>query len=289
MEILDHPVLKQVISVLVILIIAVVINKVLRYIFNRYLENSATSLNVDPTRYKFLKNALTAIIAVVALVAIFYSIPALSSLGTTLFAGAGIITVIVGFASQQAFSNIISGIFIVISKPFRVGDIIKIGTAYGGTVEDITLRHTVIRNFENRRIIVPNSVISSETIENSSIYDPKICNFIFIGISYDSDIDKAIKIIQEEAESHPSFLDNRTEEDKKNGVPPVVVRLMDFGDSSVNLRASVWSANAGAGFAMKCDLHKSIKERFDREGIEIPFPYRTLVFKDRKYPENLSN
>lgn len=289
MEILDHPLLIQLLTVFVILIVAVVTNKVLRFIFNRYLENSAHTLNVDPTRYRFLKNALTAIIAVVALVFIFQSIPALEVFGTTLFAGAGVLTVIIGFASQQAFSNIISGVFIVISKPFRVGDIIRIGNIHGGMVEDITLRHTVIRNFENRRIIVPNSVISSETIENSSIYDPRICNFVFLGISYDSDVDKAIAIIQEEAEKHPDFLDNRTNDEIKDGQPAIVVRLIEFAESSVILRASVWSKDPGTGFAMKCDLHKSVKQRFDREGIEIPFPYRTLVFKDPKESGNLSN
>lgn len=289
LEFTGHPLLKQVLTILVILVLAFVFNKILRFLFNRYLENSAESLNVDPTRYKFLKNALTAIILVITLVIIFQSIPSLRSLGTTLFAGAGILTVILGFASQQAFSNIISGLFIVISKPFRVGDIIRISNLYGGTVEDITLRHTVIRNFENRRIIVPNSVISSETIENSSIYDPRICNFILIGISYDSDIDKAIEIIREEAEKHSDFLDNRTPEDMDKGDPAVVVRLIEFGDFSVNLRASVWSGDPATGFAMKCDLLKSIKHRFDNSGIEIPFPYRTLVFKDPGLLGRLSN
>ncbi|MDZ7777461.1 MAG: mechanosensitive ion channel [Bacteroidales bacterium] len=74
-----------------------------------------------------------------------------------------------------------------------------------GTVEDITLRHTVIRNFENRRIIVPNSVISSETIINSNIIEDKVCNFVEISISYDSDVDKAMALMQEEAMSHPNL------------------------------------------------------------------------------------
>ncbi|MBU0765081.1 MAG: mechanosensitive ion channel, partial [Bacteroidetes bacterium] len=86
----------------------------------------------------------------------------------------------------------------------------------------------------------------------------------------------------EEAQKHPGFLDHRTEEDKASGEPPVAVRLISFGDSSVNLRGYVWAANPMAAFIMKCDLHKSIKERFDNEGIEIPFPYRTVVFKNKK-------
>jgi small conductance mechanosensitive channel len=112
---------------------------------------------------------------------------------------------------------------------------------------------------------------------------------VIFGISYDSDVDKAIGIIQEEAQKHPDFFDNRSPEEIKDGVPPVMVRLIEFSDSSVNLRASVWSKDPGTGFAMKCDLYKSVKYRFDREGIEIPFPHRTLIFKDPKIPGHLSN
>jgi small-conductance mechanosensitive channel len=211
-----------------------------------------------------------------------YTIPALRTLSVSLLAGAGILAVIIGFASQAAFSNIISGIFIVIFKPFRVGDRLKIGTDVTGVVEDITLRHTVIRNFENKRLIIPNSVISNETLENASIGDEKICRWVEIGISYDSDIDKAMKIMEQEAMKHPDYIDNRTEEEKENKEPAVRVRVLGFGDSSVNLRAWVWAKDPPAAFRLGTDLNKSIKERFDKEGIEIPFPYRTITFKEKQ-------
>ena len=127
--------------------------------------------------------------------AIFYFTPSLRALGTTIFAGAGIFAAIIGFASQQAFSNIIGGIFIVIFKPFRVGDLIEIGVASKGTVEDITLRHTVIRDFENKRIVIPNSAISSETILNSHLKDGRINRRIEFRVFLDTDIDRAIEII----------------------------------------------------------------------------------------------
>jgi small-conductance mechanosensitive channel len=220
-----------------------------------------------------------------ALIAIFILIPPLKSLGLTLFAGAGLLTAILIFASQQAMANIISGIFIVASKPFRVDDIVKIGDMRLGKVEDIMLRHTIIRDFENRRIIIPNSVMSTETIVNSTIKDEAICNFVEFGISYDSEVNLAMNIIQQEAINHPNYIDHRTEEDKKEGVPPVRVRVIGFGDSSVNLRAYVWTKDHSSGFVLKCELFKSVKEQFDKQGIEIPFPYRTLVFKNQ--PESV--
>ncbi len=188
----------------------------------------------------------------------------------------------IGFAAQNAFANIISGCFITIFKPFRIGDKIKfVGKDVSGTVEDITMRHTVVRTFENKRIIIPNSVVSVDIIENAHFAEEKICRFLEIGISYDSDVDKAIAIMRDETKKHPDFFDNRTEEEKQKQVDPVKAKVLGFGDFSVTLRAWVWAKDNATGFDMVCDLNKSIKERFDREGIEIPFPYRTLVFKDK--------
>jgi small-conductance mechanosensitive channel len=276
---LDSKYFKYALIVVITLVAAMIITRVLRFTMNRFFIRSSQKLNVDSTKFNFLKNAVSFMVFIAAFIFIFIMIPELKSLGLTLTAGAGVITAVLVFASQQAFSNIISGIFIVIFQPFRVNDHIKIGELFVGYVEDITLRHTVIRNYENRRIVVPNSVISAETITNSNIVEDKINNFLEIGISYDSDIDKAMEIMRSEAIKHPNFVDNRTDEDKENNVPPVIVRVIDLADWSVNLRAYVWSENSPSGFVMKCDLRKSIKERFDKEGIEIPFPYRTVVFK----------
>jgi len=273
---------RYIIVPLVIILLAFFISKILRGLMSRYFTRSSNFLKVDKTRFNFLKNAVSFIIYILAFVVIFYSIPQLRALGVTLFAGAGIFAAILGFASQQAFSNIISGIFIVMFKPFRVGDVVKIGTDYLGAIEDITLRHTVIRNYENSRIIMPNSVISSETIINSTITDEKVCSFLELGISYDSNVDKAIEIIRRETVKHPYFVDNRSSEAKDKNEPPVIVRVISFGDSSVNLRAYVWAKDSDSSFVMKCDLNKAIKEAFDKEGIEIPFPYRTIVYKNKK-------
>lgn len=282
----DNSYINTAIYVAAIFLVSYILLKILKVIMNRFILKSSGDLKVDPTQFKFLNNALGAVIFFTALAIIFTTIPKLKALGVTLFAGAGIFAAIIGFASQAAFSNIVSGIFIVIFKPFRVGDIIKISNLYSGVVEDITLRHTVISDFENKRLIIPNAVISAETIHNSNIVDKKVCNHIWYGISYDSDVDLATTIIQEEAMKHPNFLDNRTPEEKAAGVPPVIVRLMEFAESSIQLRANVWSEGPLEGFELKCDINRTIKKRFDSEGIEIPFPYRTIVYKEKKKEAN---
>ena len=267
------------IMVLIILTITFLAVLFIRKVIDKFFKLSSTHLNTDPTKYKFLQHFLSGVITIIGIGIAIYIIPSLRALSYSLFASAGILAVIIGFASQAAFSNIISGIFIVIFKPFRVNDRIQIGDLYSGIVEDITLRHTVIRNFENRMIVIPNSKISDETIINSNLIEDKICKFINIGISYDSNIDNAISIIQDEVMKHPDYFDNRTEEQIEKGEHPVIVRVIGFGDSSVNLRAYIWALDPPTAWIMGCDLNKSIKERFDKEGIEIPYPYRTIVYK----------
>lgn len=264
---------------LLISVLALIFALWVRRLIHSYVTSSSVLLKVDPTRYSFLKNASTFIIFSLAAFLIIYSVPELRSLGATLFASAGVVAAVLAFASQQAMSNIISGIFIVIFKPFRVGDIIETDSGRSGVVEDITLRHTIIKDFQNQRIIIPNTVISGQTIINANISDERIKRQMFFSISYDSDIDLAFRIIAEEAEKHPLFLDNRSVEEKKDGWPKVKCRVVDFLDSGVRLRADVWAANPGEAFELRCDLNKSVKERFDREGIEIPYPYRTIVYK----------
>ncbi|HEY5825813.1 MAG TPA: mechanosensitive ion channel family protein [Cyclobacteriaceae bacterium] len=271
---------------IVVLGIASVLTYVIRFVIGRFFRKAAIKLKVDHTRYNFLKNAVGFIVYLIAVIIIFKSIPVLHDYGTTLLTGAGILAAIVGFASQSAFSNIVSGIFLVIFKPFSVGDRIRIGQLYTGDVEDITLRHTVIKDFENRRIVMPNTVISNETIINSTLTDETICIFLDLNISFDSTINTAIKIIQEEGVKHPFCIDNRNREELEKGEHQVVVRVIGFTDFATQLRAYLWSRNPTEGFEMKCDLNKSIKERFDTEGIELPYPHRTIINKTQSTEAN---
>ena len=242
--------------------------------------------NEDVTNLVFFKRSVIVLIYITGFSFAIYMVPQLRVIAASLLAGAGLLAVAVGFASQAALSNVIGGLFIVIFKPYKIGDRILVRTDLNGVVEDINLRHTVIRNFENKRIIIPNSVISNEVVINSNYEDNQICKFINMGISYDSDIDLAKEIMRDEVEKHPLSVDARTDEQKEAGEPIVPVRVIMMGDSSVNLRAWSWANNPPDAFVMECDLLESIKKRFDKEGIEIPFPHRTLVYKEPKNKES---
>lgn len=280
---IPYSLITKAISVIIILVVSTIIIKILKRgivaLEKRDLQEEG--IYQDSTRYNFIKNSIGIVVYTIATILIINVFPSLQQLGTALFAGAGVVAAILGFASQQAFSNIISGIFILIFKPFRLGDAIQLnnGAESKGIVTDITLRHTIIRDYENRRIIIPNSVISEATITNSTIDDERIKKHIEVGIGYDSDIDKAIAIIQDEVQSHPFFIDGRTDREKKKKQPPVVVKVISLADFSVNLRAYCWAKGSDNAFILQCDVLKSTKERFDREGIEIPYPYRNVITK----------
>lgn len=275
----DSLKVSEYIIVVIILILTFVLVVVTRFLMNRAIRLASEHLKSDPTKYRFMKHMLTAVIFTLGIGLAIYTIPSLRAIAVSLFAGAGIFAVIIGFASQQAFANIVSGIFIVLFKPFRINDIITIANQYDGVVEDITLRHTVIRNWENRRVIIPNSIISNETLINSSIIDEKTNRRVVIGISYDSDVDLARSIIHEEMLNHPSLIDPRSPEDIKAGAERVLTRVTALGDFSVNIRLELWAKSSLDAFIMSTDLLDSIKKRFDAEGVEIPFPYRTIVYK----------
>ncbi|BDD11507.1 mechanosensitive ion channel protein MscS (plasmid) [Fulvitalea axinellae] len=248
--------------------------------FTKIIERHFDKIDADDTGLLFIRSSITYILGILGLFFILYNIPYFKDLGHTLFTSAGIFAAALAFASQKAFSNIVGGMFILLFKPFRVGDVVALDDGKMGTVEEISLRHTIIRDFEMRRVVIPNSVISDETIVNSNIVDRKVRKNIDFGVSYDTDLDQASDIISNILESHPLCVDTRYKKDLDEGIPKVVVRVVEWADSSIVLRAYAWAKNNSDAFVLKCDALKSVKKEFDKQGIEIPFPYRTLVFKN---------
>jgi len=281
MDTLFNPENTHVLFPLAIVFLTILFGTLFNRLLKRFIRKRSEELKNDVANYHFLRRGFTVLIYLLGFSLAVYSVPGLKTLAQSMLAGAGIAAVAIGFASQAALSNIIAGIFIVIFKPFRANDRIEIGTDIAGVVEDITLRHTVIRNFNNRRIVIPNSMISDQSIVNADLIEPRICQWIEIGISYDSDIDKAKALLQEEVEKHPLLIDNRSEEDIANGLPKVMVRVLALGAFSVNLRAWAWAKDQADAFVLKCELLESLKKTYDKEGIEIPYPYQNVIVKEK--------
>jgi len=227
---------------------------------------------VDPTVIAFTLRLKSAVVYLTAMVIFVALVPQLRGVLGTLVAGAGITAIVVGLSAKSSLSNIISGFSLAIYRPFRIGDKVTIENEYG-TVEDITLRHTVLRTWENKRLILPNEKIDNLSLLNHSIIDPKILLRVEFGVSYDTDIDLARRLLLEEAERCPHRLADTLAPD----LP--VVRVISHGDFSIGLRLLLWTADMGEAWLGRYWLLEMVKKRFDAEGVEIPFPYRTLVYK----------
>ncbi len=259
---------------------AMIVSKIFSVLLMSRLKELAKSshIKLDITRFRIFEHLVSLAIYSLAFIYIVYSVPELRALSISILAGVGFAAIIVGFAAKEVLSNLLSGIFIAVFQPLRVGDRIRFEGEYG-TVEDITLRHTIIKTWKNIRLVVPNSAINKATITNYSIVDEKCLETIDMPISYDSSIDKAKKIMIEEAKKHKDFFNPHSKGELVSKKEPIKVRVTGLGDYFVNLRLYFWAKNKPTAFRMSCDLRESIKKRFDREGIEIPFPYRTIVYK----------
>ena len=207
-------------------------------------------------------------------------VPGLSSLMATLLASGGVLAVVVGIAAQDVLGDVLSGVLIAVFKPFRKGDVVRcLGSGVTGTVEEVNLRHTVLRTYENKRVLIPNGTMSKEVVENANFGDERILCVLFVGISYESDAERALTLLEEEALALPGYRDCRTEAEKAAGESEVAVRVEEFLDSAVQLRAAFRAENLAASFALKSELYLAVKRRFEAEGIEIAYPHLVVEQK----------
>jgi small-conductance mechanosensitive channel len=211
---------------------------------------------------------------VFAFAAYAHFIPALSVLGTASLASISVISVIVGFAAQNTLGNLIAGISLLLYRPFKLGDRLQLNAPGGletGTVESLTLGYTLLRTDDNRRVVVPNSVMASQTNINLTTNDPRVICSVPIGISYDADIDKARAILLDLAEKHPKAI-------KVSGCP-----LTQLGATGVVLTIDVWCADALTGITLKCDLLEQAARQFTIQGINLPLTQTFVVLRDSRH------
>lgn len=214
-------------------------------------------------------DSIAQILVTVAAFAIALTVAGFPSFLTAFATLGGAVALAVGFASQELLSNFVSGLFILKDKPFEKGDWIEWSNGTG-TVKGIDLRVTRVETFDNELITVPNSELANNAVKNPVANDRLRLKFVF-GIGYEDDIEKATSIIMDEARKNDQILED----------PGPSVRLTELGDSSVGLQARIWiDQPARSDFVRtKSEFVQSVKERFDEEGIDIPYPNRTLSGK----------
>jgi small-conductance mechanosensitive channel len=230
-------------------------------IFDRVLERR----DLDEHARRPLRRIISIVVVFVAISAAF-GLAGFGNFLQSLATVAAAATLAIGFAMQDVLKNFVAGVFIYTDKPFRIGDWIE-WDGNAGIVEDISLRVSRVRTFDNELLTVPNSQLTDGVIKNPVAKDKLRLKFVF-GIGYDDDIDRATDIIVEEAEKHDEILDD----------PAPSVRLIELADSYVGLQSRIWIANPSRAdwVRTRAEYVKNVKQRFDAEGIEIPFPQRDL-------------
>lgn len=272
--------LAIVIKIALILIIVAVAVRIVKHLFKKITGKVGAS-GRDTGYLRFFRYVVVAIIYFIGVATVIAELPGLDNLVTTILAGSGIIAVVIGIASQQAAGNLVSGALILVFKPFKVGDrVTYISADKSGVVEEIGFRHTVIRTAQNQRLMIPNSLMNSNIVENANYGEDEISFYLKISVTYDSDTQLAIGIMGEVILGHAGFIDKRTDRQIAENTPPVNVMVKDFGDSAIIIQSAVWARNTAAGGQMKSDLLLEIKRRFELEGISFAYP--TLTIESRQ-------
>lgn len=266
--------LDKFISIVVIVAIIVVVNRVLDELINRTIRRKRKK-NVT-TLLMFIKRIKKLILYSLMILLCLEQFDAFHKFSITVLSGLGIGSVVLGLAAQESMKNFFGSLALVIGDAYEVGDFIECSMqGVSGTVEDITMRHTIIRTINNRRVIIPNCQMNSYIIENFNYKDNENVKLVDYSISYESDIDKAISIIKDEMKKlyRPS----------KKGINKDVefpkIRVASWNDSSISLRAWVWGKDNSDVYDNMYKLNYVIKKRFDEENIEIPYPHVVVTKK----------
>lgn len=188
---------------------------------------------------------------------------------TAFVAGLGIMGFAVGFALQDIAQNFVSGILLLVQRPFSVGDFIQV-ESFQGHVQEINLRATRLTTLDGEDVLIPNRIVYANPITNYTLTESRRVQ-IPVGVAYDSDLDLVAKVVIDTVSSLPLVLAD----------PPPQVSINNFGDSSIDLTAFVWvDARTVMPNAVKHVVVTALKKAFDANGIDIPFPIRTLQLMD---------
>lgn len=259
----------SIIYAIVILACALMVNRMLRLGVERVLARDSR-VHIDRTRVKFLSQLIQMIVYIIAFFVYAHLIPALSNLGNAGLASFGVLSVVAGLAAQNTLGNLIAGISLLLYRPFNVGDRLQVAAPTGletGEVESLSLGYTILKTDDNRRVVVPNSLMASQTTINLTRDDARAVCSIPIVISLESDLGQAKELLLEIAGKNL----------KTKKVINCLVTHLD--GSGVELTVSVWCDDNLVAAVLKCDLLEAVKKRFVEAGIKLVPVIRTIAGK----------
>ena len=250
---------------IVVLLVFWLLSLIFKSVVSKLLSKSHTHRNLVRV-FQRIGGALIFFIGL--MVAMVIAIPGFTP--ARLVGALGIGSVAIGFAFKDIFQNLLSGILLLLSEPFRIGDQI-VSSEFEGTVEDIKVRATTIRTYDGRQVVIPNSQLYTSALTVNTAYKRRRLE-LTVGIGYEDDIRKAKEVILQALE--------KAETVSKLAEPSVVAT--EFGASSIDLKVR-WFINDGTQANKIASIHEvivEIKDQLDAAGVNIPFPIRTLDFSD---------
>lgn len=248
--------LQGVLTVIVTILVALWFSRVFE---NRLMRIQDINMNVRVVLSKLLRIFLLFIAVMIALSAVGLDITMLSVFGGALGVG-------LGFGLQRIASNYVSGFIILLDKSMQIGDVVTIDTHYG-VVSDLRTRYLVLRKLDGTQVIIPNESLITNPVINHSFTDHKARVQLSIQVSYDSDLDLAMRLIEEIAHDHPRVLIE----------PAPAVHLRTFGESGIDLMLTVWIPDPEEGSAvLQSEINIKIWQAFKANNISIPFPQREV-------------
>lgn len=266
MRLLQTAAVTGVLRVAAVLVVFLLGRMIIRHIIRGFRAALERNRNIDKGMEQFLLSAVRFVLYAFLIMAILTVLGVPSASVAAAIASAGMA---VGLALQGSLSNLAGGIILLYTRPFVVGDYVK--TSGGeGFVQDIGLIYTVLRQFDNTAVSVPNSTLTNGVITNCTARNERRISFD-VGIGYGADIDKARSVILDVIRNH-----TETDQDK---APAVAVT--DLQDSAVNLSVLVWVKDIAYGdqLGLRNTLREEVKKRLDAEGVEIPFPQMDVHIK----------
>ena len=261
----------KLIKLIIALVIGIAFIIVLRVVFKKHIKKS------DKIHMRFLGYLLNLVIVLIVTGWLFSEFYPKMQISSILLKGSALIVAIVGFAAQAAISDLISGFLISFNKPFEIGDRIMVEGMEPGIVEDITLRHTVIRIMDGLRVIIPNSVLNTKTVTNTSFHNDRRGIRLKYSISYDSDVAKAMDIIRDCVVASPYTLSVETNGIMEDSGP---VYFTQFGDSALILETTIWVTKDTNSHVATTDVNMRVNDAFNEYGIEIPYQFVNVVERE---------
>jgi len=252
---------------LILVAIVILIGFKIVNIFEKYLRKEHKFEKMDESAKGFIVSFIAIALKCIVVV---MCISILGVSNASIVAAIGSCGVAIGLALQGGLSNIAGGVMILIFKPFKVGNYIMTDNGYEGTVKSITMFYTIITTVDNKLIMIPNGILTSSTVTNFTGAKKRRVD-IDLSVSYNTDIDKVKKVVSDILEKHELILENEQK----------VVRVKEHADSALIFTVRVW-AKTDDYWNVKFDLLEQIKEAFDKNKIEIPYPQLDINMKEKK-------